>query len=296
MRLLVDIQRLMALGCVAGVLAGSLAGCRGDRSDDPPHEFFPGLVDQPKYKAQSQSEFFADGRTMRMPPPGVVAFGRSDHLGYGDNEADKKFAMDQISTVRADLLREDPRVYLGINPDGTALECIPVRALLRIGENDPVDPAAMLRLMERGRDRYNIYCIVCHGGTGKGDGSVGKMWSATGPANLQDPKYFHGGELGQDGHIFQVIRNGLPNVAGQLPALRMPGYGAQINERDAWAVVAYLRALQTSQSASVESVPESERDRLMRSKPAKPTTPPAPAPAAPGADAKPPEAGKGAAK
>lgn len=260
--------RLAALGACAAALA--LAGCRGDRSNEPPREFFPGLDDQPKYKSQAQSDLFSDGRSMRQPPKGVVAFGRRETLGYGSTPEQAEDAALAIALERADLLREDDALYRGMGPDGKPVLEMPVRSVLGAPDGQPVPPDVVERLIERGRDRYNIYCIVCHGGSGKGDGTVGLQWNGV-VANLQDPKYQRGGELGQDGHLFDVIRNGVANPPGTLPAYRMPPYGEKIDERDAWAIVAWIRAMQASQSAPFDSVPDSERERLLRARPSAPS-------------------------
>jgi mono/diheme cytochrome c family protein len=257
-----NMARVIAGAVFAGLASSLAGGCRGDHSDKPPRQFFESLDDQPKYKSQSKSRVFADGRSMRQPPPGAVAFGDREVLSFGSTEEQKAFAAALIGQKRSDMLREDDRVYLGVGSDGKPLDWAPMDAILGAG----FDEAAVTRLIEKGRERYNIYCIVCHGGDGKGGGAVGVQWN-TAVANLMDPKYQRGGELGQDGHIFQVIRNGLPNAPGQSPALRMPAYGDKINEREAWAIVAYIRAMQASISAPLETAPEAERERLRRMMP-----------------------------
>lgn len=254
------IARLLSAALLTGLAASAIAGCRGEHSDKPPRQFFESLDDQPKYKSQSKSRIFADGRSMRRPPAGTVAFGDREMLSFGSSDEQKALASALIGRKRADMLRDNDAVYLGVGADGKPLDWAPMGAILGAG----FDEAAVTRLIEKGRERYNIYCIVCHGGTGDGKGAVGVQWNTGTVANLMDPKYFRGGELGQDGHIFQVIRNGLPNAAGQQPALRMPAYGDKINEREAWAIVAYVRAMQASHDAPLDAAPEAERERLRR--------------------------------
>ena len=115
----------LALALCAGVV-GALAGCRGDRSDKPPRQFFPDMDDQPKYKSQAQSNVFRDGRTMREPVAGTVAFARTSAMDWADG--------------RDDLLREDDRIYRGVDSTGEYVAHIPI----------PVDEALLLR----GRERY----------------------------------------------------------------------------------------------------------------------------------------------
>lgn len=233
-----------------GGLCVAVAGCRGDRSDERPRQFFPDMDDQPKLKAQAESEFFADGRSMREPVPGTVAFGRQAELAWADPAA-QAYSVERIRRSRADLLREDSATYLGIGSDGQYVERIPI----------PVTP----ELMQLGMKNYNIYCITCHGATGNGKGSVGIQWSYPLPTFHQE-QYEPGGEKGADGYIFHVIRNGLANAPGQQPALKMPAYGQQISEREAWGVVAYFRALQNARKASIDVVPTTQRQELERTR------------------------------
>lgn len=103
-------------------------------------------------------------------------------------------------------------------------------------------------VMERGQERYNIYCTPCHSQTGVGDGLVIKR-GFTPPPNFHDERI-----VGlSDGYIFQAISNGVRT---------MPAYGKQIPEEDRWAIVAYIRALQRSQRATINDVPQSERGNL----------------------------------
>lgn len=244
------------LGAMAIIGAVSSAGCRGERSADRPRQFFPGMDDQPKYRPQSESTFFADGRSMREPVPGTVPFGRRDDV------SDEWVSFDER---RADFLREDDQLYRGMNPDGSYVDTIPVRAVLGLAENEPVSPAAMKQLIEIGQDRFNIFCIVCHGGTGKGDGLVGMQWATPIPSYHQ-PQYYPGGEKGQDGYLFNVIRHGLANAPGLQPELRMPAYGDRISEREAWAIVAYVRVLQETRRGELADAPEAQRNELMNSR------------------------------
>ncbi len=112
-----------------------------------------------------------------------------------------------------------------------------------------------MEMLVRGRDRFNTYCAPCHGRDGKGEGLVAKRASSLGegtwvpPTNLTDARIVKM----PVGEIFQAIRNGVRN---------MPRYGPQIEVRDRWAIVAYLRALQRSQNAEIKDVPEVDRGKL----------------------------------
>jgi hypothetical protein len=185
-----------------------LGGCyRGQPSEKPPIHLNPNMFDQPKYKAQSSSQFFADSSAMRLPVEGTVA--------------------------RGDL-REDDAYYRGKNRDGSLLKKIPV-------------PLTM-DLLNRGQQRFNIYCSPCHDRTGSGQGIVVKK-------GFLPPPTFHQPRLREveDGHIFDVISNGIRN---------MPTYRHQIPVADRWAIVAYVRALQRSQNAQLTGIPEEIRDKI----------------------------------
>lgn len=97
-------------------------------------------------------------------------------------------------------------------------------------------------LLDRGQQRYGIYCAPCHDYTGAGNGTVhqaGKRLAALGQATWAPPTSLHDERLRTmtDGEIFDTIRVGKNN---------MPGYGSQISARDRWAIVLYVRALQAS--------------------------------------------------
>ncbi len=264
-----------AAALAAGLVVSALAGCRGDRSNEPPRQFFPSLDDQPKYQVQEHSEFFPDGRTMRNPPAGTVAFGWTYALDYGSSPDERREAEHRISIERAGLLRESDALYRGVNSEAAYLERMPIRDVLGLGDGETVEPEMVQPLIRKGQERFNIYCIVCHGGVGDGQGAVGIRWNGIVPS-FHDPKYQRGGEKGQDGFLFHTILNGVPNPAGVLPAMKMPSYAEKISTHEAWAIVAYLRSLQESWSADFEDLPEIKRQELMSRKPPAPTASAAP--------------------
>ena len=95
--------------------------------------------------------------------------------------------------------------------------------------------------MARGQERFDIYCSPCHGRTGEGDGMVVRR-------GYRRPPSFHEDRLRDApvGHFFDVITNGFG---------AMPDYAAQITAADRWAIVAYIRALQLSEHATLADVP-----------------------------------------
>ena len=102
--------------------------------------------------------------------------------------------------------------------------------------------------MQRGRERFNIYCTPCHGLLGDGRGMVVQR-------GLRQAATYHQERLQRalPGYFFDVITNGFG---------AMQGYAEQIPPRDRWLIAAYVRALQLSQNASVDDVPAADRGRL----------------------------------
>lgn len=226
--------------CVAG--AAVMPGCRGDRSDEPPRQFFPNMDNNPRWNPQDSSEFFADGRTMRPPVDGTIAHAR---WGYNDHTR----IAEPFNAERRDLLGEDDAFYRGRAGEGQYVERIPI----------PVTEELILR----GQERFNIYCAACHGYAGDGQGMVGARWSTPIPSYhvpaLKDPRSADG--RGTDGYIFHTAMNGVIRPDG-TPS--MPPYGHALSPRDAWAVVAYIRVLQASHEGTLADVPPDRRQQLLR--------------------------------
>ena len=110
-------------------------------------------------------------------------------------------------------------------------------------------------LMQRGQERFEVFCSPCHGLAGYGDGMVAKRADRLQEGTWTPPSSFHTDLVRQRpvGHIFNTISNGIRN---------MPAYGPQIPVADRWAIVAYVRALQLSQHATVADVPPDARGQL----------------------------------
>jgi mono/diheme cytochrome c family protein len=109
-------------------------------------------------------------------------------------------------------------------------------------------------VLDRGEERFNIYCTPCHGRVGDGNGMI--------PARgLRRPPSFHTETLrtATTGHFFDVITNGFGS---------MPPYAGVVAPRDRWAVIAYIRALQLSQNATTADLPPGEVTKLDQPPPA----------------------------
>jgi mono/diheme cytochrome c family protein len=203
--------RLLLLFCLF-TFAFFLSACRRD------------MQDQPKAIAYRESTFFKDGVSSRPPVEGTVP------RGY---------------------LRADREFYFG-KKGGTAIGGQQVGSAGRMPANRPQDagaPAAMFpddvdtfpfpitkEVLERGQERYQIFCSSCHGLTGYGDGMVARRGF-----NKPAPASFHQDKLRQApvGHFFDVVTNGWG---------AMPSHASQIPIEDRWKIIAYIRALQLSQT------------------------------------------------
>jgi hypothetical protein len=101
------------------------------------------------------------------------------------------------------------------------------------------------QVIERGRERFNIYCSPCHGLTGDGDGMIVRR-------GFRQPPSFHIDRLRKApvGHFFDVITHGFGS---------MYDYGDRVGAHDRWAIIAYIRALQLSRNATLADVPPAQR-------------------------------------
>ncbi len=130
---------------------------------------------------------------------------------------------------------------------------IAVDALAADKNSDEFPFRVTQEVLERGRERYNIYCSVCHGRLGDGDGMIVRR-------GFRRPPSYHIDRLRQApaGHFYDVMTNGFGAMAD---------YAAQIAPRDRWAVIAYIRALQLSQHASLSELPADAREKLDETRP-----------------------------
>lgn len=136
-------------------------------------------------------------------------------------------------TVARGHLDADPLMYTGKVGDQFAPE-LPM----------PLSAA----LLDRGQDRYDIYCTPCHDRTGGGEGMIVQRGYRR-PTSFHDPR-LRGMPVG---YFFDVATNGFGV---------MPSYAAQIPTEDRWAIAAYVRALQLSQAATINDVPAADRAKL----------------------------------
>ncbi len=160
--------------------------------------------------------------------------------------ADGRSAREPVpGTIARGALREDRAYYTGSLDDSTFVAELPF-ALTR-------------ELLERGRERYGIYCAVCHDDLGSGKGMVVRR-------GYKQPQAFASERLRQEraGYFFDVITRGFATL---------PAYAAQIPVADRWAIVAYLRVLQLSQHTTLAELPEPWRSEIGAAASSHPTAP-----------------------
>jgi mono/diheme cytochrome c family protein len=138
-------------------------------------------------------------------------------------------------TVARGELREDDHLFRG-KVNGVFATTFPFK----------VDAA----VMERGRERYTIYCTPCHGATGLGNGMVIQRGFKVAAASHHIERLRNA----VPGYWFDVITNGFG---------AMYGYAAQVPVKDRWAIVAYVKALQLSRNATAEDIPEAQREAVL---------------------------------
>jgi hypothetical protein len=137
-------------------------------------------------------------------------------------------------TVARGHLNDDAAFYTGKGPDGRFIETFPFPVTREV--------------LEHGQQRFNIYCAPCHDRLGNGMGMIVRR-------GYRKPPSYHIDRLRAvpNGYIYDVITNGFG---------AMPDYAAQIEPRDRWAIVSYVRALQLSQNAPLHDVPPDALSRL----------------------------------
>ena len=221
---------LISLLLTVAVVA--VLGFRGQKSPNPPFELFPDMVRQPYVRAQAPLDFFADGRGSRLPVDGTVP------IGY------ERPKPETIATPAAPVPAPEPRARIAFSVGTDYYDTGKMGDHWGTGIPVKVTP----ELMRRGQERFNITCAMCHGATAAGNGITKQFGLAT-VATLQDERI----RTMADGEIFNTLTHGKNT---------MMAYGPTVPVADRWAIIAYLRALQRSQNATISDVPENQRAQL----------------------------------
>lgn len=194
------------------------------------------MYNQPKYKPLAASALWRDGRSSRPDVAGTVAYSAgasagtsSGRLGALPLPADvaPTYPVDEHGTIKANLTPGSAPPLLATNPL-------------------PIDRPTL----ERGHERFDIYCAPCHSIAGDGDGMVVRR-------GFPNPPSYHTDRLrnAPDAHFYSVITNGYG---------MMYSYADRVAPDDRWAIVAYIRALQLSQNARIADVPPEHRADLAK--------------------------------
>ena len=196
----------------------SAIGCRYD------------MQDQPRYKAYKESDFFKDKRASRDLPEGTVP------RGY--LREDKAFYTGKTDT-NGQTPAPNPAATPAVDASGNTL------VTDFTGKISEFPVPVTKELIDRGEQRYKVFCMVCHGPVGNGDGMVVRRGFSK-PPTYNDDRLRNA----PVGHFYDVITNGQG---------KMSGYASQIPPADRWAIVSYIRALQISQNPNGNMVMTSSR-------------------------------------
>jgi mono/diheme cytochrome c family protein len=195
------------------------------------------MHDQPKYRPLRPVEQIGsinDGRSARPLVEGTVARGelRDDFEFY----TGKKSGVGQTVSELPSSQSRSPDQTGGLN--ASSLQAFVTEFPMEITAGD----------LDRGQERFNIFCAVCHGPLGDGGGMIPKR-------GFRKPPSYHDDRLrnAPAGYFFDVITNGFGN---------MPDYSSQVEPADRWRIIAYIRALQLSQRGTLADVPMDKQGEL----------------------------------
>jgi len=212
----------MAPFLLVGLLLSAmvLGACRGSVKREPPIHLNWNMDAQERFDAQEPNEFFADGRGNRNFVDGTV---QADDPIRAEDPCTLEFENSHLCTGK-------------VEADGAFAATLPMDV--------------SMALLERGKDRFEIFCTPCHDAAGTGNSAIKKRGSW--PKDWPPPPSFHDARLRKlpVGQLYDIVRNGVRN---------MPAYGPQVPVNDRWAIAAYVRALQNSYNADLAQVPEDVR-------------------------------------
>jgi len=213
---------------IFGIAVVTVMAIAGRRFDDgggttrkTPLYIFPDMKTQLKLRPQTPNAFFANGLSSQLPVAGTVAQRKPIMVG-----GQPVYSYEDSPVLTGKIAGTTN--YVETNP-------LPIT-----GE-----------LLQRGQQRFTIYCSPCHGAQADGNGITKKVGAMAVVANLHDKRIV---EM-TDGEIFNVITHGR-NLMG--------AYGPNVPTEDRWAIIAYLRALQLSQLGTIDDVPQELRGSLKK--------------------------------
>ena len=249
---------------------------RSTTTNTPRIHIVPDMDFQPSLKAQNTTNLFPDGREVRPNINGTIPRGqyKDDNipfyygLKYLPEDQDvvvialqdaKKADAKEADTKKADAKKPaDAKAPAGkpAAPDAAAVAASKLDKLPWVTEFPmPVTE----KMMARGQERFRIYCSVCHGLSGEGDGLVSLRAMELLQGTWVKPASYHTDNVRKlpIGRLYHTISNGVR---------KMPGYKAQIPPEDRWAIVLYLRALQKSRNTDAKTLKPDETSKLRDTK------------------------------
>jgi mono/diheme cytochrome c family protein len=210
---------IFLIGAAIGAAAFGILGFQGKMSRKPPFELFPDMDRQAKLRPQEPNHFFANGVSSQLPVAGTIPRGEPVQ-----------------TTTGAVYGFEDSPVNTGL-----------VTGTTNFVELNPLPVTD--ELIQRGRERFDIYCAPCHGKLGDGNGITKKIGVMPAVANLHDKRIV---EM-TDGEIFNTVTHGKGLMGAAGPLMPTP---------DRWTTIAYLRALQLSWLGSTNDLTAEQKAAL----------------------------------
>ncbi len=262
---------------MASLIPGAIVlRMRAARSDQPRWQVFFDMDFQPKKKPQQSTTLFADRRVQRQPVAGTIARGELDlsdpyYLGY---DPDKTAAMQTAEATRMVAFKVQEPAAQDSKPAAEdskpAEEPKPVAQDAKSDAPVTAPPAATEpnyawlteapleateELFALGKKKFETNCAVCHGFGGYGDGLASQRALNLAQGYWLQPTSMHEDRIQKQtvGKIYYTVTNGKGKMAG---------YASSLTPRERWAVVLYVRALQRSQNATIDDVPEPRRADL----------------------------------
>jgi mono/diheme cytochrome c family protein len=225
---------LLTAGCLLP------AGCRIDMQDQPRYEAYE-AGDEKYFKDGKSSRQLIEGTVPRVAPGQPYVDVQSDYLYTGR------------PTAAGSAVQGAPGAGGAQGAQGVRANVQTAGGATQAGEQSGPDVFPMAideAALRRGQERYNIYCAMCHGMTGEGDGMIWRRGFRKPPSfyedRLQSP-------TSSASHFFDVVTNGWG---------AMPSYSDMIPAEDRWKIIAYVRALQLSGKGKLEDVPADKRPAL----------------------------------
>lgn len=244
---------------------------RSTVTDTPRIHIVPDMDFQPKLKTQNTTGIFGDGREVRPHIPGTIPRGqfKDDNIPFYYGLKELPEDQDVITIAVQDEKQTDEKKPAADEKpaEGGKTEAKPADGAKAV-EDDKLAKLPWVtefpmpvteKMMARGKERFRIYCSVCHGLGGEGDGLVTLRAMDLQQGTWVKPASYHTDNVRKQpvGRLFNTITNGVR---------KMPAYGPQIPPEDRWAIVLYVKALQKSHQVDAKTLTDEEKQKLRDTK------------------------------